>query len=340
MRIFLLLLLLVWPIALLQDTRHVYASEQSVVVPAVTNLLANTTDNALSDDFNVTGIEQVMVFVTLPPARASRVSINTITGLTLIAESSAWTNQSAIRFYGSVADVNAALDSLTISTQAAEMVVLTVTVTAYDGIHHYLPSTGHFYREIAASQISFHEALSDAQTLTYQGRPGYVATITSSAEYDFTKTLITSNHKIWIGLSDETNEDTWKWKSGPENGMTTSYTHWCDSQPNGNWLIDQDYVYFGGSAQGSCWNDVISGSLDIDGYLIEYGDTSPFSDFVSASMMIMVNDPTATPLQTATATATDLPPPTNTYTPTDTRLPTATATDIPPGSRRHHLSRR
>lgn len=309
-----------------QDVVTVYASEEGIIVPAATTLPANTSDNALSDDFNVTGIENIMVFVTLPPAGGSRVSINTTTGLTLIAESTGWTNQSAIRFYGSVADVNAALDSLTISTQAAGMTMLTVTVTAYDGMHFYLPSTGHFYREVSSYRISFFEAIGDASLMTYKGRPGYVATISSETEYDFTKSLIYSTNDVWIALSDEDNEDTWKWKNGPESGMTTAYTRWCAGQPNGNWLIDQDYVYFSGSAGGSCWTDVIAHSLDIDGYLIEYGDTTPFSEFVSASMMITVANPTATPSSTSSATATDTATLTVTNTATDTMQPSATTT--------------
>lgn len=315
-------------------TQPVYASGEGVVVPDTLEILTNSTNVALSDDFDVTGSGDVWVFVELANGSKSTVSISTTSGLTL-ATGASWSNQRSIQFHGGIAASNAALDSLTINTLTPETTTLTVFVTEYDPLYAYLPSTGHFYSEISASGIDFYPALSAAAAQSYKSRPGYVATITSDAEYNFTKSLIYSTNTVWIALSDDTTENSWRWKNGPENDSVTSYTRWCSGQPNGNFFFDQDYVYFSGSASGSCWTDVASNDGDIDGYLIEFGDNTPFSDFHSDVMAITVIQPTATPTNTTTPTATNTPThtltATNTHTPTTTNTPThtPTATSIP-----------
>src|SRR5437870_3815180 len=45
--------------------------------------------------------------------------------------------------------------------------------------------TGHAYQYIAAPNISWEQARAAAARLTFQGRPGYLATIDDQAEFDF-----------------------------------------------------------------------------------------------------------------------------------------------------------
>ena len=226
-RIFVALSILATAIALLWQPWHVQATGESVVAPSDTTIVSNTTNAALSDAFNVTGSGDVMVFVELNSSSASRLSIPTTTGLSLVAQTTSWTNQTAIRFTGSVANANAALDALTISTgPSAETAVLTVTVTAHDGLT-YVPSTGHFYEEVSAGGINFSVALTAATGRTYKSRPGYLASIDSASEYDAVKSVIHSTNTTWIGLSDETIDEDYVWKGGPETGQLSNYFRWC-----------------------------------------------------------------------------------------------------------------
>lgn len=86
----------------------------------------------------------------------------------------------------------------------------------------YLPATGHFYRFVPKSGISWTDASIDATSDAniYYGLRGYLATITSQVENDFIK--LKTKGVGWIGASDNDSEGMWKWVTGPEglNGGT------------------------------------------------------------------------------------------------------------------------
>lgn len=80
----------------------------------------------------------------------------------------------------------------------------------------YLPYTGHFYRFISWSNISWSAARLQAEFATskYYGLQGYLATITSEVENIFIqqKTIGVG----WIGATDQAVEGEWRWVTGPE----------------------------------------------------------------------------------------------------------------------------
>ncbi|MEI6679947.1 MAG: PKD domain-containing protein [Mariniphaga sp.] len=188
----------------------------------------------------------------------------------------------------------------------------------------YLPATGHFYRYVSASLISWQGAKADAESnaMMYYGLRGYLATITSQVENDFIK--IKTKGVGWIGASDARIEGEWRWVTGPEaledngtgrlfwNGKGASYlmgvpgtgpylgrfNNWNTNEPNdsGN---NEDYAHIlfssGQSTAQLRWNDLPNtggnGLNDTpQGYLIEFGGYSddPILN-LSATVDLQVN---------------------------------------------------
>ncbi|MFX0105897.1 MAG: lectin-like protein [Candidatus Hodarchaeota archaeon] len=100
---------------------------------------------------------------------------------------------------------------------------------------------GHEYKLIKEDK-----SWSDAK-IDCEAQGGHLATITSEGENDFIKNLADSN-KVWLGLSDEESEGTWKWITGE----AVSYTNWYPGEPN-DYGTGEDYVemYIDGR-----WNDI------------------------------------------------------------------------------------
>ncbi|MFM2309596.1 MAG: hypothetical protein RLY87_1718 [Chloroflexota bacterium] len=302
---------------------RVGAVGESVTVPADTLILTGTTGAPLGSSFTVSGFStaEVIVKVGLTGATGTTFSMGTTTGLSLYPGYSSWNNQTLIWFRGTVANVNTGLRSLSITTTATtETPTLTVLATSYDSIYGFYPETRHFYRTITTG-TSATGAQSGAATYSYKTRPGYMVTIDSAGEATFiNNTMVASGDEFWIGLNDIATEGTFIWNSGsPEAGNTPSYTNWCSGQPDN--VGDEDYVLASWQT-GHCWGDLQPNAVS-KGYIIEFGDSTPYSETTEDSMIITVADPTATPTDTPTNTST----PTETFTPTSTETYTSTPTE-------------
>lgn len=158
------------------------------------------------------------------------------------------------------------------------------------GEANFLPATGHYYEYVADEGISWTAAQVAASNRTYFGLQGYLATLTSQVEADFSGSQ--AQGVGWIGASDAATEGEWLWVTGPEagtpfwsgraNGNTlppTNFANWNGGEPNqaGN----EDYAHItdpsvvrGGAPVGS-WNDLPeaggSGAYRPQGYVVEYG---------------------------------------------------------------------
>jgi len=84
---------------------------------------------------------------------------------------------------------------------------------------HRNAANGHYYEFLSLNRsIPWTEARLIAGGRTYEGRTGYLATITSPEESDFLAKHFGSRGSAWIGATDEEQEGEWKWVTGPEAG--------------------------------------------------------------------------------------------------------------------------
>lgn len=176
------------------------------------------------------------------------------------------------------------------------------------GDANYLPKTGHFYEYVPDLGITWTSAKTAAETRTYYGLKGYLATITSAEEAQLSGKQAAGAG--WIGGSDATSEGVWKWVNGPENGTvfwnglangsTPNFAFWNTGEPNQ--AGDEDYAHVTAPSVGNpgSWNDLsntgsTSGDYQPKGYIVEYGGTpgDPVLN-LSASTTISVASITAT----------------------------------------------
>ena len=207
----------------------------------------------------------------------------------------------------SVADYQSTIQKATYTNTSATPNTST-RVIAFS-LNAALPFTGngHYFEFISSTDISWTAAYTAANSKTYFGLQGYLATITSSAENTFVYSKI--NAFGWLGGSDATSEGVWKWVCGPENGtqfwqgtysggnaVGEMYNNWAVNQPD-NWSPGEHYLNFW---SGDHWNDypnVATGS--IAGYVVEYGGMAGdpvihISDFVTVDFAPKVSNLTTT----------------------------------------------
>lgn len=155
------------------------------------------------------------------------------------------------------------------------------------GSANYLPPTGHYYEYISSVGISWSDARDAAALRTYFGLQGYLATLTSQEEADFSGSQ--AQGVGWIGASDATTEGDWQWVTGPEAGTSfwsggvggteLTFAFWNTNEPN-NCCGGEDYAHITDpsvtTSPGS-WNDLPngggSGAYTPQGYVVEYGGT-------------------------------------------------------------------
>lgn len=171
------------------------------------------------------------------------------------------------------------------------------------GEANYLPSTEHYYEYVPNVGITWQDAKLEAETRTYFGLRGYLATITSQEEAQLSGEQAAGAG--WIGGSDEAAEGVWRWMTGPEagtvfwnggiNGTTPNFSFWNTNEPN-NCCIGEDYTHVTSPNIGvpGSWNDLsntgdVSGDYQPKGYIVEYGGFSDDPDLqLSASTKITV----------------------------------------------------
>lgn len=156
------------------------------------------------------------------------------------------------------------------------------------GEANFLPSTGHYYEFVSDPGISWTDAEIAASNRTYFGWQGYLVTLTSQQEADFSGQQASGFG--WIGANDVAVEGEWRWVTGPEagtlfwnggiGGTEITYANWNGNEPN-NCCGGEDYAHIAdasvirGGAPTGAWNDLPNGggggAYASQGYVVEYG---------------------------------------------------------------------
>lgn len=213
-------------------------------------------------------------------------------------------------FQGSLADIQTALTGLKFTsatgTPSAELTVdITQAPTSNDV--YYLPHTGHYYEKVTSETALTWVQARDAAAGQPQlfGMSGYLVTITSLQESNFTRQQISATN-IWMGATDDVatvnavlasqgksqlaGEGKWYWVTGPEAGtqfwngaasgtsVGSNFSGWCSGEPNNASGTEHygaaNYTCGGGNptTDSTSWNDFsLAGNSAVFNYVVEYG---------------------------------------------------------------------
>jgi len=249
-------------------------------------------DYASFNDLTITGFTgNVRVVVT---ASAGTLKITTTTSLSTITgyQAPIGATAAAIGFSGSVANAQAALNSLVyIAAGTNGTGTIQVDVSSAGTGSIAFNSTNNHYYEYVSTAVTWdgaNAAIGSSEDLDtclkkFNGMCGYFATSTSASENTFITSRV-GTAQAWLGGNDKTTEGTWQWVGGPtgEKGVTfwsgTSsgsapagqYANWNGGEPNNSGDEDALQILSGGSGQ---WNDLPTATSTM-GYVVEYGGLS------------------------------------------------------------------
>lgn len=131
----------------------------------------------------------------------------------------------------------------------------------------YNPSNDSYY-ELVETAKSWDDARADADSRSYLGRPGHLASLTSADENAFVMASFSMPFRTWIGGwqpdGDTDVNAPWEWVTGE----TFAYTNWGPGEPNGGLSENHLDILFNGN-----WNDE-AGWID-NYFLVEYSAVVP-----------------------------------------------------------------
>lgn len=103
------------------------------------------------------------------------------------------------------------------------------------------------YYELVSPGLSWDEAKTAAESMTFGGASGYLATLTSAEEDAFVASFAAASD-AWFGASDLATDGIWEWVTGE----AWSYTNWNSGEPNGGTGENCAHYFVG-----TTWNDTI-----------------------------------------------------------------------------------
>ncbi|RZJ10356.1 MAG: PEP-CTERM sorting domain-containing protein [Rubrivivax sp.] len=156
--------------------------------------------------------------------------------------------------------IAAALFAAGFITQAAVAAPVQWTIASGGNDHYY---------EFVSDLVDWDAALAGAQSMSYLGMTGYLATLVDADENRFASGTVAGGVLAWISGSDNGAEGSWTWRAGPEAGMALTYFNWASGEPN-NCCDGENYLQTNWGTL--TWNDHggPGNSGQANGYLVEY----------------------------------------------------------------------
>jgi hypothetical protein len=117
--------------------------------------------------------------------------------------------------------------------------------------------------QIVNGSYTWQQAKADAES-----KGGKLAVLDTQTKIDLLSAILNGAGTwpyLWIGLTDEITEGTWKWI----NGTPLNISNWASNEPSAS-SGTEDYaqIYFSGHAQQQKWNDIAPSNLS--GYILEF----------------------------------------------------------------------
>jgi hypothetical protein len=213
-------------------------------------------------NFNAADTLNVSVGFVNPPA-GTTFSLPLTTGLTAGFGYNFVGGKTQISFTGTMANANAALAAMTVSTGSTNgTITIRVTASVNTSGVYYNPINGHYYKHVTSLQFA-NDAITAAENDVLYGVKGYLATITSAQEQAFIYANINASN-LWVGGTDDATvinstcgtgyatqnaaEGKWTWVTGPEacqrfwDGNTNVWMYWIHKDTNATLTRDTNNV--------------------------------------------------------------------------------------------------
>ncbi len=147
-------------------------------------------------------------------------------------------------------------------------IILAGMVSVVEAVPVQWAGNGHWY-DYVTSNGTWDQANDSAQTLSYAGLDGHLATLTSDEENSFVWDNFSYNTAFLGGYQtskDAEPDGNWAWVTGE----AWNWTNWANGEPN-NAGNDEDHLHFW--SNNGTWND-IHNNYTYAGYIVEYEDNS------------------------------------------------------------------
>jgi len=133
------------------------------------------------------------------------------------------------------------------------------------------PSNGHYYYLISSGPIAFDTAKAVAESYTYLGVQGHLATINDAQENDFLAT--TYGERAWLGAIQDVTSPSYSEPGGGWiwiTGEAFTFSNWAPGEPN-DFNGDEEYLEV--FATGEFNDQALSGNNQVSALYVEFSDT-------------------------------------------------------------------
>ena len=279
------------------------ASATLTARPSTTTIVPNGTSTSLSG-LSVVASDSGQTLQVALSTDIGTLAVTNTASVTL-TPGNQWSGTDLIAFTGTRDNVNAALASVSITTNGISpgtKAKVSLTVLPSDANYVYSPTNGHFYRYFANSGITWDSAKTAAAGQTFRGQSGYLGTIPNAKVNAVVKDKLNAQN-VWAG-GKATNDSNavpykriWRWETGVLAGQAFTYctnlTAVCDFANNGglfhDWNTDEPNnagsetalgINYNGTGK---WNDYAPNNNGVTGYIVEYGDENGAQGFSGVS---------------------------------------------------------